>query len=89
MGTKPINEIDTPNDKRCVNPGCEYEHPRATVPGRGLCQHCYGNFSNAIKRGETTWKKLERAGVCKVMKTFTERSMEKAKSAKKRSAKSN
>lgn len=87
MGTTPPQEADIPADKRCVNPGCERGNPKATVPGRGLCQHCYGNFANAIKRNETTWKKLEIAGVCKVLKTFTQRSVEKAKAAKKTATK--
>lgn len=44
-------------EARCLNPKCH-----RTAETRGLCSTCYTIARNAVRRGETTWAKLEAEG---------------------------
>ena len=47
---------------KCLNPECAITPPLAA---RGLCGHCYAQARVAVSRGETTWAKLEAAGLAR------------------------
>lgn len=43
---------------RCLTTGC----PRK-VSCRGLCQDCYAHYHRLVKRGQTSWERLESKGL--------------------------
>ena len=48
----------------CMNPNCiKVFEPTDRTP-RGLCLACHRWFVRAVQRKETTWRKLEKAGIC-------------------------
>lgn len=64
---------------------CEHCGNETLNPVRGLCGKCYQRLSTKVKRGKTTWKELEAAGVVrrarKVRNMSTKRRSELARTA--------
>lgn len=47
-------------------PGCErftFNEKTGVSGARGLCQNCYSNTLNKVKRGKYTWEGLEAKGL--------------------------
>ncbi len=44
---------------KCIYPGCERERV-----SRGLCNSHYNLATKLVKKGETSWEKMEAAGKC-------------------------
>ncbi len=45
---------------QCKTPGC----PVRLVHARSLCRACHARLTYAVRKGETTWRDLEAAGLC-------------------------
>lgn len=46
---------------KCLMPDCDRNGDGA----RGLCISCYNTSRRAVAKGETTWRKLERANLAR------------------------
>lgn len=47
----------------CLTPGCGTVRTGRARGGRGVCKRCLNAFAYLVRKGETTWEHLERAGL--------------------------